>query len=116
MVSLWITRPGYRLTALDEDPAWELSLIVVMDSIILDLTEFGSPSPFEFSLDDLKENPSTQLCVESPNVVPTSGTEDTIDDPMSDRVSVSAGVCGGGWLSGDIGLEFCTSFDALVLS
>lgn len=63
---------------------------------MLALSEFeGSPSPFEFSLDDLSENPSTQLCVEFPNVVPTSWME-MIEDPMSDRASVSVGVCCGG--------------------
>jgi hypothetical protein len=56
----------------------------------------GSPSPFKFSLDDLSENPSTQLCVESPSVVPTSGVEEITEDPMSDRVSVSARLCFGG--------------------
>ena len=108
---------GCALTALVEDSAWELVLVVVIDSTMLAPGEFEeSPSPFEFSLDDLSENPSTQLCVESPSVVPTSWREDVIDDSMSDRASVSVVVCCGGWLSGDMGLEFRTSFNALDFS
>ena len=119
-VSVSVKCSGYLLTALVEDPVWELVLVVVTDSIMLAPSELerppASPSPFEFSLDDLSENPSTQLCVESPSVVPTSGTEEMIDDSMSDRASVSAGVDFGGWLSGDTGLEFRTCFDALDLA
>lgn len=116
-VSASITHSGYLLTALVEDSACELVLVVATDSIMLAPRDFGgSPSPFKFSLDDLSENPSTQLCVESPSVVPTSGAEEMIDDSMSDRVSPSAGVCLGGWLSGDAGLEFRGSFDALDFS
>ena len=71
---------------------------------------------FEFSLDDLSENPSTQLWVESPSVVLTSGAEEAMDDSISERASASAGACFGGWLSGDTGLEFRESLDALVFS
>jgi len=61
-VSVSVVRSGYFLTALVEDSARELVLVVVMDSIMLAPSEFGGPpSPFKFSLDDLSENPSTQL-------------------------------------------------------
>lgn len=116
-VSIPVTYYRYLLTALVEDSACELVLVVATDSIMLALREFeGSPSQFEFSLDDLNENPSTQLCVESPSVVPASGAEEIIDDPMSERVSVSVGVDSGGCFSGDTGPEFRTSFDALDFS
>ena len=95
-VSVSVRRPGYFLTAPVDDSALEL-VLVAMDSTTLALSEFeGSPSPLELSLDDPNENPSTQLCVESPNVVPTSWMEEMIDDPISDRASVSVGVCCGG--------------------
>jgi len=91
----------------------ELVLVVATDSIMLALSEFDG-SPFEISSDEL--DPSTQLRVESPSVVPTSRTEEMIDDPISDRASASAEACFGGWLSGDTGLEFRASLDALDFS
>lgn len=96
-VRVSLRRSGYVLTAPVDDSALELVLVVAMDFIMLALSEFeGSPSPFEFSLDDLNENPSTQLCVESPSVVPTSWMEEISDDSKSDRASVSVGVRGVG--------------------
>lgn len=87
---------GVFLTALADDSAREL-VLVAMDSMTLALSEFeGSPSPFEFSLDELSENLSTQLCVESPSVVPTSWIEDMMDDSTSERASVWVELCCGG--------------------
>jgi hypothetical protein len=115
-VSVWIKYPRYLLTALVDDSAWEL-VLVVADWTALALGEFeGFPSPFMSSLDDLNENPSTQLCVESPSVVFTSWMEEMMEDSISDLVSVSLEVCCEGWLSGDMGLELRTSFDALDCS
>lgn len=59
-------------------------------------SEFEGSLSFESPPDDLSENPSTQLCVESPSVVLASGTEEMMDDSISERASASVGACFGG--------------------